>query len=114
MDKGYDKTKAHDYYMKHRKLKGKRRKAKPKATGGKISQRKNKKKERQKMAYTLATSTQSGGKAVKLSDKQHEDYNARIKAKIADIVEKSKNLPPEKKTALKSALKSIRSKIKKR
>lgn len=111
MKKGYDKAKAHDYYMKHRKLKGKRRKAKPKVTGGQVKNRKNKSKGIIKMPQNTALATKnSGGKAVNGQDKNLQ----LLQAKLADIKEKAKNLPPEKKTALKSALVAIRGKIKKR
>lgn len=105
---------AHDYYMKHRKLKGRKKKAAPKVTE-KVNNRKKKQKKAQKLpkAYTLATKTQSGGKAVKLSAEQHEAYSMRLKAKIADIREKANNLPPKEKQALKKALEGIKRQIKK-
>lgn len=109
----YDRLKAHEYYMKHRKLKG-RKKAAPKITS-KLKDRKNKKKKRIKVtkAHTLATTTQKGGKAVKLTSAQHEAYNDSLKAKLEQIKERLNNLPPKQKQAVKRALEQARKQLKK-
>jgi hypothetical protein len=105
MKKGYDKAKAHEYYMKHRKLKGKKRKVKPKVTGGKISARKHKKKLRAALPKNTALQFKNkGGHTTKVT----ADEYAHISAKLATIKEKAAKLSPAQKTALKGALKNIK------
>lgn len=103
---GYDKQKAHDYYMKHRKLKG--RKRKPKISAGKVSQRKRKR----KVKYTAPVSAgyvtkSSGGKATVIKEK---DYKL-LKSQLDELKKRAVNLPPEKKKALKTSLNVIKGKI---
>lgn len=103
----YDAVKAHEYYMKHRKLKG-RKKAKVKASGE--IKRKKKKKSRYVAPKNIALATKSsGGKGTKITNMDEFEF---IKAKMEDIKKRAVKLPPKKKKALKSALIAMRGKIK--
>ena len=106
--KPYDAIKAHEYYMKHRKLKGRKRKAAAKITGGKLKSRKNKKKQRNMVtkALYLTTGNKNSGKAVHLKGTQ-ADYDA-IKAKLAQINSKTSQLSTKQKQAVKRALISVK------
>lgn len=104
--KKYDKVKAHEYYMKHRKLKG--RKGKAKTTGGKVSQKKAKIKKRYTAPKGVALMTKSkGGKGVKMTEEQY------LKTKITDLKEHLSNLTPDKKVAVKSQIMNISARFKK-
>ena len=98
--KKYDKQKAHEYYMKHRKLKGKKGKVKNRA--GKVSERKKKHKQKIAIPKNLATLTKStGGKATTI---KYDEYKRRFD----EIKQRAVNLSPEKKKALKKALNDIK------
>ena len=102
--KKYDKAKAHEYYMAHRKLKGK--KTAVKNQGGKI-QRKKKKKEKYVAPKNASFTTKdSGGKGVKVKVGEYD----KLRQKLNELKAKAVSLSPEKKKALKSALNGIKAK----
>ena len=105
----YDKVKAHEYYMKHRKLKG--RISKKKITGAKTSERKRKRKTKYTAPKNIALMTKNGsGHTTKVTD----SHLKQLKAKLVDIKERAVNLPPDEKKALKMSLNAIKGHIEKK
>ena len=107
----YDKAKAHEYYMKHRKLKGKKRKVKPKVTAGKVANRKKKRKATYKAPKNISLQTKNaGGTGTKIS---MSDYD-KLSAKLGVLKDKIKDLTPAQKTALKGALGVVKQHIRRK
>lgn len=100
----YDPKKAHEYYMKHRKLKGKS-----------YSQKKFSNTQKEQFLYAkgqlkeqLETNNFNVRERIKEAKrKQQEQIIAQTKAKIEEIKQKYKNMPIEQRLVMKDQIKDI-------